>query len=74
MAANLRYERADRRRRHAEPDGGTRSREVRALSAGGDGGGSERSPWYTLFLLILCHLFNDIDRNILSIVAEDIKS
>jgi MFS family permease len=35
---------------------------------------AERSPWYTLSLLILCHLFNDIDRNILSIVAEDIKS
>jgi MFS family permease len=38
---------------------------------------SERPPpraWYTLSLLIVCHVFNDVDRNILSIVAEDIKS
>jgi len=28
----------------------------------------------TLFLLLVCYLFNQIDRNILSIVAEDVKA
>ena len=34
---------------------------------------SRRYRWYVLFLLFLCYLFNQIDRNILSIVAEDVK-
>jgi MFS family permease len=29
--------------------------------------------WYALAILILCYLFNYIDRNILSILAEDVK-
>src|SRR3990172_12450099 len=29
--------------------------------------------WYALTILILCYLFNYIDRNILSILAEDVK-
>jgi MFS family permease len=71
---NRPHERVDPRRCHhaADRDAGEATpRGVRPLSASG---GSARSPWYTLSLLILCHLFNDIDRNILSIVAEDIKS
>ena len=30
--------------------------------------------WYTLSVLVVCYLFNYIDRNILSILAEDIKA
>jgi MFS family permease len=29
--------------------------------------------WYALSILVLCYLFNYIDRNILSILAEDVK-
>ena len=29
--------------------------------------------WYALVILILCYLFNYVDRNILSILAEDVK-
>lgn len=30
--------------------------------------------WYALVILIVCYLFNYVDRNILSILAEDVKS
>src|SRR5688572_13912606 len=30
--------------------------------------------WYALSILVLCFLFNYIDRNILSILAEDVKT
>src|SRR5262245_54285214 len=34
---------------------------------------SAGQAWYTLGLLIVCYLFNQVDRNILSMVADDIK-
>ena len=34
---------------------------------------STRYSWYALTVLVLCYLFNYIDRNILSILAEDVK-
>ena len=34
---------------------------------------STKYSWYALSILVLCYLFNYIDRNILSILAEDVK-
>jgi MFS family permease len=48
-------------------------RESAAPAPGATPPHSAAYSWYALSILVLCYLFNYIDRNILSILAEDVK-